>query len=199
MIDEFGNKFLVIKFDYQFGGMVEEDENDRCWEWSLVSDNTTFAHTYWFSKEDYKIYKPWEIKERYFKKTTKLTEKRLVNNGFVKVYGKTYDWAYDWFLDFLDIAPLKEYITGFEGEEKEKIFWEFVKETHIEEEVFVISAWMILFYAIQWCEENSIAYKVDVPPDYPRELPKKEIKDKIMGKIRYAHYDYPFSFMNNIS
>lgn len=79
MIDENGKKYLLIRFN-----SLSEDENMDS-DWSLVEDNNEFAYTNWFRYSDFEIYKPYQIKEKFYSRTTKLSEKKLEKNGYLKV------------------------------------------------------------------------------------------------------------------
>ena len=88
MIDANGNICLLIKFysyyDYEnelwFPSMVNVPGGilgDRECRWSLVEDTDDFEWTYWFSHDDYEIYLPWQIREKFYTKRTKLNEKKF--------------------------------------------------------------------------------------------------------------------------
>lgn len=193
MIDQEGNKYIIIHFD----DPTYTDEYGECADsdWSLVPDND-FMWTYWLSQNDYEIYRPHEIKEKFFHKNTKLSEKKLEDYGYKKIESITYDEAITWFLDFLNIQPLTEYLMSLEKKEKEESFWDFVRQSDMKEEIYVIEDWMRLHFAIQWCEKNHIAYQVKVPEGYPKTLTETTIKKSILEKIGCTEFKSPFSFMN---
>lgn len=192
MIDKSGKKYLVIRF-VESSGVEESHDSD----WSLVENNEEFAYTNWFSYTDYEIYRPYELKDIFFSKSTKLSEKKLEKNGYLKVVGTTYDWAYDWFIGFLNIQSLKEYFAGLEKEEKEKQFWKFIDVVDARKEVYSIEDWLRLDLAKKWCNTHKIEYRIDVPAEYPQELNEREIKKSIKDKIRYTNFTEPFNFLND--
>ena len=166
MIDKDGNKFLLINFYSATDG--ENKDSD----WSLVEDNNEFAYTNWFNYSDFEIYKPYQIKEKFYSRATKLSEKKLINNGYLKVVGKTYEWAYNWFFELTQMKEMKQHFAKLNYIEKEREFWSFVKMTGIREEVYIIEDWLRLDLAKKWCHSQKINYKIDIPDDYPQELPE---------------------------
>ena len=183
MFDDKGNKFLLIKFSDNFDG------ENRDSDWSLVENNDDFSYTYWFSYSDYEIYKPYEIKSKFYSKSTKLSENKLISNGYLKVIGETYEWAYEWFCDLIQEYKLKEYI------EKLDDCKEFVKMSGIIEEIYIIEDWLRLDLAKKWCDRNGINYKIDIPNNYPQQL-SKSIINTIKLKFKNIQFEYPFDFLN---
>lgn len=192
MIDKYGKKYLVIRFVENYD-MEEQKESD----WSLVEDNEEFAYTNWFSYNDYEVYRPYELKEKFFSKSTKLSEKKLQRYGYLKVEGSTYDWAYDWFFSFLKFHSLKEYFSNLDKKEREIQFWKFADIVDIREEIYIIENWLRLDLAKKWCEKHDIEYKIEVPVEYPQELAKREIRKGIREKIRDTKFKEPFGFLNH--
>lgn len=189
MIDENGKKYLLIRFD-----SLSEDENMDS-EWSLVEDNNEFAYTNWFRYSDYEVYRPYQIKEKFYSRTTKLSETKLKKNGYLKVVGKTYEWAYSWFFKLTNLDAMEQFFEQLDYPEKERKFWMFVKMVGIKEEVYILEDWLRLDLAKKWCNLHKINYRIDVPADYPRELPKITLRE-IKNKITSINYGFPFEFMN---
>lgn len=182
MIDNNGNHHLRIYFSNSIDSRINDSD------WSLVPDNNDFSYTYWFSYSDYEVYRPYEIKERFYKKTTKLSPEKLENNGYLQVIGETYDWAYNWFFQVIEIPVLENYFIHRNPKEKEKQFWQLVNAVSIREEVYILEDWLRLDLAEKWCKRNNIAYSLDIPDHYPRKLPKdvvQKIKNKIFLELPY--------------
>lgn len=194
MIDNSGNKYLQINLFWT----DEVVDGDIVSDWMIVNYNEMFMYTRWFSPFDYEIYQPYEIKEKFFKKTTKLNEKKLVNKGFIKVKNKSYDWLYNWILDLLNINPLTKFFDNLAYEEKERLFEELERKAWIWDEVQEIIAYWELKFAIEWCEDNGIPYKIDMPENYPQSLPKSQIKKRIIEKMQMVHFEGKLSFINKI-
>lgn len=180
MIDSNGDHYLRIYFSDSTDSGTDESD------WSLVADNDDFPYTYWFSYSDYEIYRPYEIKEKFYKKSTKLSEEKLENNGYFQVIGETYNWAYNWFFQMMEIPVLEKYFAHFDLEEKEKQFWKLVKAVSIREEVYILEDWLRLDLAEKWCKRNNISCFLDIPAHYPRKLPKEviyKIKNLLLSEL----------------
>lgn len=212
MFDENGNRCLLIKFtsyyDYEEEMWLPSMTNlpggilgDRECHWSLVEDSDDFGWTYWFSHDDYEIYRPWQIKERFYTKRTKLSEKKLTDAGFYKVQTKTYSWAYQWFFQTLRLKKLETYFSKIEKNEQESQFCVFAKVAGLRNETWLIEDWLRLDLAVKWCEEHGVAYKVDIPQGFQKDYPKKALRDsaeKIRYTAREGAFMPPFDWLNGL-
>ena len=212
MVDENGNRCLLIKFtsyyDYEKKMWLPSMMNlpggilgDRECHWSLVEDTDDFELTYWFSYEDYEIYQPWQIREKFYTKRTKLNEKKLSDAGFYKVEGKNYSWAYQWFFHTLRLRKLETYFSEIEKNEQWSQFRMFAKMVGLRNETLSIQNWLRLDIALKWCEEHSIPYKLDIPKGYQKDYPKAALNDSA-EKIRYTTKERgfmpPFDWLNGM-
>ena len=212
MVDENGNICLLIKFtsyyDYEKKMWLPSMMNlpggilgDRECHWSLVEDTDDFELTYWFSYEDYEIYQPWQIREKFYTKRTKLNEKKLSDAGFYKVEGKNYSWAYQWFFHTLRLSKLETYFSEIEKNEQWSQFRMFAKMVGLRNETLSIQNWLRLDIALKWCEEHSIPYKLDIPKGYQKDYPKAALNDSA-EKIRYTTKERgvmpPFDWLNGM-
>lgn len=212
MIDENGDICLLIKFDSYYdhergvwyprmvnvpGGIF----GDRCCYWSLVEDTDDFEWTYWFSYDDYEIYRLWMIREKFYTKQTKLNEEKLMDAGFYKVEGKRYSWAYQWFFHTLRLRKLETYFSKIEKYEQWSQFCMFAKMAGLSNETLLIEDWLRLDIAVKWCEEHGIPYKVDIPKGYQKDYPEDVLRDSA-EKIRYTArergFTSPFDWLNGM-
>lgn len=166
-------------------------------QWSLVYDES-FFHSEWLLKKEYNIYRTFEIKEKFFKKNTKLTEKKLKDMGFIKIESKTYDWAINWFFNFLGIVPLKRFFSDYSGKEKVYKFDDFVDMSCIEDEIYLVEDWLRYLLAIRWCKENGIKYKVKLYDGFPDTAKIKKIRKEILGEIANTTYIEPYEALNKL-
>lgn len=161
MVDENGNICLLIKFtsyyDYEKEMWLPSMMNlpggifgDRECHWSLVEDTDDFECTYWFSYDDYEIYRPWQIREKFYTKHMKLNENKLIDAGFYKVEGKTYSWAYQWFFHTLRLRKLETYFSKIEKIKQWSQFCMFAKMAGLRNETFFIENWLRLDIAVKW-------------------------------------------------
>jgi hypothetical protein len=211
MIDENGNLCLPIKFisyyNYEkeswFPSMINLSEGDgdiECY-WSLVENTDDFEWTYWFSYDDCEIYRPWQIRKKFYTKRTKLNEKKLINAGFYKVEGKTYSWAYQWFFHTLRLRKLETYFIKIDKSEQWSYFHSFAKMARLRNEIWLIENWLRLDIAVKWCEEHSIPYKLDIPKCYQKAYPKMALEDaieKIQNAVKERKFVPPFDWLNGM-
>lgn len=177
-----------IKLDF-----TKEEEMPR---WSLFdSEHSTFNDTWWFHRENYQILRVWEIKEKYFHKNSKLSEKKLKEKGYIKVETATRNDAVDWIITFLKIPALSAYFEKQKKSMKEDIFIDFIQIADIVEEVTQIGDWLRYFYSVQWCERKKIPFKLYLPEDFP-EKPNYVLRKKMVDKIFTNNYYEPFDFLN---
>lgn len=193
MINENGKKYLPIVLGKPVGDT--DIWNSSNWSLGYVSDN--FSCTDWFSYDDYEVYKPDEIRKKYFKKASKLNVRKLEQHGYEQVIGMTYEEAEDIFFDFLNVKALKRYFSVVDDCIKDELFDEFINMTWIHEEWSIFEDWLRLDLAKKWCEERGIEYKLDIPDDYPQELPEQELRNRIKEKIKETHFKPPFDFLNS--
>ena len=212
MIDANGNICLLIKFytyyDYEnelwFPSMVNVPGGilgDRECRWSLVEDTDDFEWTYWFSHDDYEIYLPWQIREKFYTKRTKLNEKKLVDAGFYKVEGKTYSWAYQWFFHALRLKKLETYFSKVDKNEQYSQFCMFAKMAGLRDEIWLIEGYLRLDIAVKWCEEHGVPYHLDIPKGYQKDYPKAALKysvEKIRYTVKERGFMPPFDWLNGM-
>lgn len=212
MVDENGKMCLLIKFisyyDYENEVWLPSMINvpggifgDRECHWSLVEDLDDFEWTYWFLHDDYEIYRPWQIKEKFYTKKTKLSEKKLINAGFYKVEGKTYAWAYQWFFHTLRLRKLETYFSKVEKKEQWSQFCMFARMAGLHNESLFIEDWLRLDIAIKWCEEHDIPYKLDIPKGYQKDYPEDALRnsaEKIRYTARAGDFMPPFDWLNGM-
>lgn len=169
--------------------------------WSLVEDTDDFEWTYWFSHDDYEVYRPWQIREKFYTKRTKLNEKKLVAAGFYKVMGKTYAWAYQWFFHALRLKKLETYFSKADKNEQYSQFCMFAKMAGLRDEVWFIEDYLRLDIAVKWCEEHGVPYQLDIPKGYQKDYPKAALRDSA-EKIRYTAKERkfmpPFDWLNGM-
>ncbi len=213
MVDANGNKCLLIKFipyyDYENEIWLPSsiDVTDEFWgtkecEWSLVEEFDDFQQSFWFSYDDYEVYRPWQIKKKFYTKRTRLTEKILVDAGYYRVIGKTFKWAHTWFFNTLRLKKLETYFLKIGENEQEEQFRKFARMADVHNEVILIAHWLQLDLAIKWCDEHNIQYLLDIPNGYQKEYPEDALKS-CAEKIRYAArtemFMPPFDFLNGLN
>ena len=212
IVDENGNICLLIKFtsyyDYEKEMWLPSMMNlpggifgDRECHWSLVEDTDDFECTYWFSYDDYEIYRPWQIREKFYTKHMKLNENKLIDAGFYKVEGKTYSWAYQWFFHTLRLRKLETYFSKIEKIKQWSQFCMFAKMAGLRNETFFIENWLRLDIAVKWCEEHGIPYKLDIPKGYQKDYPENALKDsseKIRHTAKERRFMSPFDWLNGM-
>lgn len=212
MIDENGNTCLLIQFssyyDYENEVWLPSMRNvpggilgDRECYWSLVEDRDDFEWTYWFSYDDHEIYRPWQIREKFYTKRTKLTEKKLMDAGFYKVVGKTYAWAHQWFFHTLRLRKLETYFSKVDKNEQWEQFDMFARMAGIHNETQLIENWLRLDIAVKWCEEHAVPYKLDIPKGYQKDYPEDALRDsaeKIRCTARAGDFRAPFDWLNGM-
>lgn len=194
MVDKYGNKYLIIKLSHSWKDGQYSDWDDI--QWSLILDDK-FEWNYWFCPEDYEVYSTDDMRKYFFNRGAKLNETKILNKGFIKAIGKTHDQAYDWFLDYLRFKPLKKYITAFPKEKKEKEFWKFAYQAGIYEEMWLLESWMRVTFAKVWCQQNEIAYRLELTPEYPEVLPR-DFRKNIITKMKQREFYSEYEFINKI-
>lgn len=181
------NKILLLDFSDEY----------KLPQWSLVQDESFFSSE-WLLRKEYIIYRPYEIKEKFFKRNTKLTEKKLKDMGFIKIESKTYDWAINWLFKLLEIPSLVNFFGNYSSKEKRRLFESFIKMSHIEEDIWVIENWLRYHLAIQWCENNHIVYEIKLYDGFPDDLEIERIKKHILKRVSDIKYNSPFDFLNDV-
>ena len=191
MIDEDGNKYLLLDFD-------------QCptVDWAMTGEDTRSGMLDWLRLSDYTVLRTWQVRNYYFKKNkkTKLTQKKVEELGLLLLTGKSENWYNDYIANLIGCPSLIEFFHSMHGARKERICYQFW-ETHLLYAWDDISLWLNHELAIEWCEEHNIPYKIcnyDEIAVIKTEQDLQKVRKRMIDVLNRMIFSEPFEFLNGV-
>ena len=162
--------------------------------------------TFWLSPEDYEFYTPYEIQGKMIEKMKnkekkkiknkirrlRMTEKSLIDLGYIRVATKEETWGYDWILQEAGWWDLRKIFSKKEDTLQLNWFYDLAKQLYLKAQIELIWTWLETDLLVKWCEENQIPYRLDISPEFSAEA-KDQAIEEIRERVRQWSRDNRFT------